>query len=259
MSKKMKKRVIIGVLAFVALLGAGAVFASLNAGEQLRTWYDAIFSGSSGNVKSAADAYAEDQNKKLSQDYGKIKDAAVGDVRQTGIDETAKAIDDVNKAAQEYIDSINQAKSTLSAETQLRFDALVKDYIDKFNVSADTAKQLALADLEKSINSEGKKAQDNANEIVSDTRDKAKANLEKAIQDAKEELRILIAQEEQAATAELKKQIAAKIQLVLSAIQEKAKLLEDTNKAQIQAAALKAVNNAKEELDAVVASIPNAK
>lgn len=256
MNKKMKKRIIIVTLAVVALFGAGAVFASLNAGEQLRAWIDPIFGRSAGNVQSAADDYADDQNKKLSQEYERIKDTSVGNVRRTGVNETDRAIDDVNKAAQDYIDSIQAAKGTLSAETQQRFDDLVKAYIDKFNVSADKAQKLALDDLERAINNEGKDARDLLDDKVSDATDKAKAKLEKAIEDAKAELQNLIALKEQASTAELKHLIDRKIESVLEVIQDRATLLENNNKAQIQATAQKAAGDAKAELDKVVASIP---
>ncbi|MBP1997106.1 hypothetical protein [Paenibacillus eucommiae] len=256
---KWSKKVIIGTVALGLIGGMGGVFAfaSTDIGGQLQSWFNTKFSVSENQVKASATQYGNQQMDDKKNIARSLNDEKVSSVRNYGEAKKNDSVKQIENTADTYINELNSKKGSLQGDIDNKYRAIENDYLNQFNALANTVQGELNQLLNNSINAEGEKQKNNVVTDADKAKNASKEKLNQAIAAAKKDLQDMINNREQASNQNLRSQIDTKIEKLLSDVRKLAADLEKTNKEKIDQAATNAVNQAKNELDAVAASVAN--
>lgn len=255
-SKKsnLKKKLIVSIVA-LSLVGGVAVYASLDPGQQLRTWYNKVFLKSAEEVGKSYEIHANAKDTGARGTATNIANQKTNNVNQYGTQEVDRTIRSIHEAKDEYLRSLNSARDAISNEMVARYNNLISDYIERYNERSAKLKIELEQQVATEINNAG---QNSANRVRDEGRratDEAKRALEEAVARAKEQLTLLNRQKQQEAQNTIRNHIDTKINELIASIEQAANVLEENNKTLIKNTADQTIATAKSELDAIVANI----
>lgn len=254
MIKTVKGKVITGVTAF-ALISGGAVFAGTDAGSNLKAWYDGQFGQSSAKVATDSAKYAKDKVPGLYSEYNGLKNQGTGYINTAGTEKTAEGTANINQAKDEHITAVQDKEAEIQRYMDSQFDTL---YAAAQKIIDDTANQgykWANNDLSKKYGADGKTATAKVESDLTAVKSAAVTDLETAITNAKASLRSSLDSNTKATTTEVKKAIDDQISVLRGDITELRDNLVAVQKQLIADKAIALEQQAKTEMDSVVANI----
>lgn len=254
MIKTVKGKVITGVTAF-ALISGGAVMAGSDAGMNLKEWYDGKFGESSAKVATDSANYAKGKAGSLYAEYDGLKKEGTGFIKTAGTDKTAEGTANINAKKDEHIKSVQDKEAEIQGYMDSQFDGLYAAAQEIINKTATEGYKWAERDLKSQYGKDGANATRQVENDLTTVKNAAVTDLETAITNAKRDLQSSLNSNATATTAEIKKAIDAKISVLRGDI---TKLRDNLVAVQKQVIAEKAIaleNQAKSEMDSVVANI----
>lgn len=255
MFKTVKGKVVAGVVTVGLLSSVGAAFASLDAGAQLKSWYDKQFNTTSAVVKGAAAAYGLSKVPALTKEYNGIKEGNGTAVNEAKVLKTGEANTSIQTASQTRIDSVNKQKADIKANMDAQFAQLFTEAQNAINQAGDQAYAWAQSDLGKYTSDKGAQALADMDTELTATKKKAVDDLSKAINKAKIELSIQLGTKAWATTGKINNAIDAKIAELRQKINDTATELLAAQKQLIADKADSYVKQAEDELETVVGNI----
>lgn len=255
MLKTIKGKVIAGTVSVTLLAGAGAAFASSNAGQNLQNWYNGQFNSATNSVSSQSYGYVNGKVGELVAEYNGLKSAATTSINGTRDSSTTRVNNVIESEKQAHIDAINNQKAEISGYMATQFDGLSTYASGLINQAGIDAVTYANTNLGAHASDVGGDAVDKLSTDVVAASEAAVAALETAISTAKGELNAQLALETTATVTEIKGMVDAKIVELRNTITQ---IKDDLVLAQqnlINAEALKQLNDAKEDLQSVVNGI----
>jgi len=255
MLKTIKGKVIAGTVSVTLLAGAGAAFASSNAGANLKDWYDGQFNTASGNIQSDVATNVQNRINGLASEYNGLKSAAGNSISTDGTTATATASGNIDTAAQEHIDAINAEKVHIQGYMAGQFASLETFANGLINEAGTAAINYANRDLTSYTGAQGDAARTSLTTALEGDTTSAVTELQQAISDAKGELQTQLDSLESTTTANIIAAIDAKIVELRGTITAKRDALVAAQKLLIDAKALELETAAKAELDSIVDGI----
>ncbi|WP_462406729.1 hypothetical protein [Gracilibacillus sp. Marseille-QA3620] len=254
MIKTVKGKVITGVTAF-ALISGGAVMASTDAGSNLKAWYDAQFGKSTAKVAKDSTDYANGKAGSLYKEYDNLKKEGSGYISTAGSLKTAEGTTNINSAKDQHINSVQSKETEIQNYMTSQFDGLFAAAQKIIDETAKEGSKWANQDLTAQYGKDGLKAASQVETDLGAVKGAAVKELETAINQAKTEIQASLDSNTTATTEQIKKAIDAKIKVMRGEITT---LRDNLVAAQKQIIANKAIaleNQAKAEMDSVVADI----
>lgn len=254
MIKTVKGKVITGVTAF-ALISGGAVMASTDAGSNLKAWYDAQFGKSTAKVVKDSTDYANGKAGSLYKEYDNLKKEGSGYISTAGNLKTAEGTTNINSAKDQHIDSVQSKETDIQNYMTSQFDGLFAAAQKIIDETAQEGYNWANRDLTAQYGKDGSRAASQVETDLGAVKGAAVKELETAINQAKTEIQASLDSNTTATTEQIKKAIDAKIKVMRGEITT---LRDNLVAAQKQIIANKAIaleNQAKAEMDSVVADI----
>ena len=256
MIKTVKGKVITGATAF-ALISGGAVMASSDAGMNLKAWYDGKFGESSTKVATDSANYAKGKVPSLNREYNGLKSEGTDFINTAGTQKTAEGAGNINQAKAEHITAIQDKEAEIQGYMDSQFDALYASAQKIINDTANQGYKWAQNDLSRKYGADGAAATAKVESDLTKVKDAAVTDLETAIQNAKGNLLTSLNSNTTATTAEIKAAIDAKINVLRGEITDLRDNLVAVQKQVISDKAIALENQAKNEMDTLVADINN--
>ncbi|WP_394188344.1 hypothetical protein [Paenisporosarcina quisquiliarum] len=255
MLKTIKGKVIAGTVSVTLLAGAGAAFASSNAGANLKDWYDGQFNTASGNIQSDVATNVQNRINGLASEYNGLKSAAGNSISTDGTTATATASGNIDTAAQEHIDAINAEKVHIQGYMAGQFASLETFADGLINQAGTAAVNYANNDLTNYTGAQGVAARTSLTTALEDDTEDAVAELQQAISAAQGELQGQLNSLEDSTTENIIDAIDAKIEELRLTITAKRDALVAAQKVLIDAKAVELEEAAKAALQAEVDGI----
>ncbi|QOS98799.1 hypothetical protein JNUCC42_20535 [Brevibacterium sp. JNUCC-42] len=251
--KKVKSKIVIGVLA-VGLVGSlGTAFAAVDVGGQLKNWYDKQFSASTASIVTETAKYGNEQKAITENELNKIKNQVSDRVKQAGTEEANRAVASLTAAKNDYLNALRGKTNEIKGNMQNEYNQKVEVIKQEINKVANHTKVNSIIDLTNKVNHAGEAGKQEIRTNVTSTQDKAKQELTGAINDAKNTINGLIREKEASTKEETKRFIDEKVAEIQKVVDESAKLLEKQAKDSIKDTGAKAEQEAKNSLDQLVA------
>ncbi|MBL4937506.1 hypothetical protein JK636_17435 [Clostridium sp. YIM B02515] len=254
-TKGLKNKIAAGVIAATLVGGTGTVFASTNAGAQLKTWYDVQFGKAVASATLDVTSYAKTKIPDLTSWFNTTKGKAVSDVKTAGENEEKRANDAINAALKEHTDAITTMQGTIEAGMPGQFDGFVTTsniYIDGL---AKQGQNYAQGEINKAVNNQAAASLSAVNTNVGATKTSAESTLTNTINTAKDSINGKIDTEKKAAVGEIKSHMDEKITNTEAAIEADTNKLVGDKTTEIQSAGKSIEDAAKTALDTLVAGI----
>ena len=255
MLKTVKGKVITGVVAVGLLSGMGAAFANSDAGALLKDWYNSKFKESAASIEKNVTNYANGKVPALKKEYNQLKEDAAKSINATRDSEIDGSKEEIAKAKNEHINSLNATEADIKAEIDKHFDVIFAAANAVINFLGERAYQYAEKDLGRFTDDKGKAALEQVNQDLTAAKDEAVKELQAEIEKSKAELQALLDSHSDTTTEEIKQAIDAKIVELRGKITAKKNELVAVQQQLIAAKAQELEDAAKAELDAVVSSI----
>lgn len=255
MLKTIKGKVIAGTVSVTLLAGAGAAFASSNAGANLKDWYDSQFNLASQSVSDQSLAYVNGKVDGLVTEYNGLKSDATTSINGTRDSSTTRANNVIASEKQAHIDAINSEKTAISGYMDNQFDGLSTYANGLINRVGEEATTYANQNLGAHTSTVGGEAVSQVTADLNTASANAVTELQTAISNAKSDLNTQLRTETNATVDEIKGLIDAKIVELRGTITQ---IKDDLVLAQqnlINEEALKQLNDAKADLESVVDGI----
>ncbi|MGG0753713.1 hypothetical protein [Brevibacillus laterosporus] len=251
--KKVKSKIVIGVLA-VGLIGSlGTAFAAVDVGGQLKNWYDKQFAASASSITKEAVNYGNEKKAITEGEINKLKNQVADRVKQAGSEEANRAVASVTAAKNDYLNALRGKTNEIKGNMQNQYNQKVEGLKQEINKAANHTKVNSIVDLTNKVNQAGEAGKQEVRTNVTSAQDKAKQELTGAINDAKNTINGLIREKEASSKEETKRFIDEKIAEIQKVVDESAKLLEKQAKDAIKDTGAKAEKDAKNSLDQLVA------
>ena len=254
MFKTVKGKVVTGVVTVGLLSGVGAAFASTDVGTMLQNWYNGQFNQSAAKIQSDATNYVGSKAPGLAREYNTLKSDAKSDINATKTTSINDSTADINNAKQGHVDALNAKEAEIASNIESQFNQIYSIANQAINTAGTQAYNYASTDLTKLTTKEGTKALEEVNTQLTAVKDQANADLQAEIDAAKADLQSQLNAEASATTEEIKVAIDAKIAEVRTLIQTKVAELVAEQQTLIANAASQLEDQAKSELDDVVAN-----
>ena len=255
MLKTVKGKVIAGTVSVVLLSGAGAAFASSNAGVNFKAWYDGQFNAASAGIQADVTSNVTSRINGLASEYNGLKTVAATSIATDGTNATTTASGNIDSATREHIDAIEAEQEHIEGYMAGQFTSL-KTFADGLITQAgNAAVGYANNDLTSYTGTKGTAALASLTTQLDTDTDDAVAELQQAISDAQSELQTQLNTLEASTTADIIAAIDAKIVELRGTITAKRDALVAAQKVLIDAKALELENTAKADLQAVVNGI----
>jgi len=211
MMKTVKGKVIAGTVAVTLFAGAGAAFGASDAGLNLKNWYNAQFTSSSGEVNKQVADYAGSKVDGLTTEYNKIKSDAGDKIEDKGDFVTGVASENIEDRSKEHIESIKTEKAHIETYLAGQFDSLSTFTQGLIDEAGKQALAYADQDLTKYTGDAGKAAVEKVNTDVKAATALAVKDLKGTIDWAKSDLQTKLDKERDLTVVEIKGMIDAKI------------------------------------------------
>ncbi|QDX92332.1 hypothetical protein EEL32_15620 [Brevibacillus laterosporus] len=251
--KKVKSKIVIGVLA-VGLVGSlGTAFAAVDVGGQLKNWYDKQFSASTASIVTETAKYGNEQKAITDNELNKLKNQVSDRVKQAGTEEANRAVASLTAAKNDYLNALRGKTNEIKGNMQNQYNQNVEGIKQEINKAANHTKVNSIIDLTNKVNHAGEAGKQEIKTNVTSAQDKAKQELTGAINDAKNTITALIREKEASSKEETKRFIDEKVAEIQKVVDESAKLLEKQVKDAIKDTGVKAEQEAKNSLDQLVA------
>jgi vacuolar-type H+-ATPase subunit E/Vma4 len=205
--KSFKGKVAVVGVGIIMLGSAGVAFASTDAGEQLRTWYNGMFDQSVSEIEADTEDYINDQIPGLEAEYEGLKEDAGVDINITRETATGEQLEEIVTAKLEHLGEIDAEQQAILAEIGLQFYNVYLDgYFEILN-QADAALNYATTDLTDFTAGEGEAAVQQLTTDINQAKEEAVQELEDAIAAAQEALTTAIDSHQVSTTDNLKSQV----------------------------------------------------
>lgn len=211
MLKTIKGKVIAGTVSVTLLAGAGAAFASSNAGQNLQNWYNSQYSSATTDVSNQSYTYASGKVSGLLGEYNGLKSAATTSINETRDSSTTRVNNVIESEKQAHIAAINSQKAQISEYMATQFDGLSTYASGLIEQAGADAVTYADQNLGTHTTTVGGEAVSKLSTDVGAASDAAVTALETAISNAQSELEGQLASETTATVEEIKGMIDAKI------------------------------------------------
>lgn len=103
----------------------GAAFASTDAGTNLQSWYNGQFGKASTSIVTQVTSYAKGLVPGLYNEYTGLKTTATNSINATKDSEVSGTQEEIGKAKDAHILSLNTKKDEISKGLQSQFDKIV--------------------------------------------------------------------------------------------------------------------------------------
>ncbi|MCF3942131.1 hypothetical protein [Oceanobacillus alkalisoli] len=253
--KTFKGKVISIGLAIVVVWSAGAVFASTNAGEQLRAWYDDLFNQTVAEIETDTEAYMESRLPELQAEYDQLKEQVGIDIDLSRELATGETLEEIIQAKLEHIGEIDIEQQEILAGIGLEFYNVFLDGYLEIGNNANAALNFATDDLTAYTADRGNVAIEQLTADIGQARDEAVEELEEAIRQAQEMLAAEVAENQEITTRNLMNQVDWTIRDLREDVTQVVTRLADEQKELITVTAQQLGEEAKTALDDVVSSI----
>jgi len=255
MLKTIKGKVIAGTVTFALVAGAGAAFASQDAGDNLKAWYDGQFNKSSKSVSDQSYNYVNGKVGALVTEYNGLKTTAKNSINTKAGDTKTSTNTNVKNASDAYISDLNAEKAHIDSYLVGEFDALSNFAQDLINRAGTQAVGYATTNLGQNATAAGTAATTQMTTDINNATATTKAELVAAISAAKTSLQTSLDNETALTVADIKARVDAKIIELRTQITAINNGFIATQEANIVAAAAALETAAKAELDSVVDGI----
>ena len=253
--KTLKGKIISIGLAIVVVWSAGAVFASTNAGEQLRAWYDSLFNQTVAEIETDTEAYMESRLPQLQAEYDQLKEQAGIDIDLNRELATGDTLEEIIQAKLEHIGEIDAKQQEILAGIGLEFYNVFLDGYLEIGNNANAALNFATNDLTANTRESGSVAIEQLARDIGQARDGAVEELEEAIRQAQETLAAEVAENQEITTRNLVNQVDWAIRDLEKDVTQVVTRLVNEQKELITISAEQLGEEAKTALDDVVSSI----
>jgi hypothetical protein len=255
MLKTIKSKVIAGTVSVVLLSSAGAAFASQDAGDNLKAWFNGQFNASSKQVSDQSYAYVNGKVGSLVNEYNGLKTTATNSINtKAGVTKTSTNTN-VKNASDAYISDLNTEKADIDSYLVGEFDALSNFAQTLIDNAGTQAVGYANTNLGKHASDKGAAATTQMTNDINSATTTTKAQLVAAIAAAKGSLQADLNTETALTVTDIKARVDAKISELRTQITGINNGFIATQEANIVAAALILENAAKAELQLVVDGI----
>jgi hypothetical protein len=255
MLKTIKGKVIAGTVSVVLLSSAGAAFASQDASDNLKAWFDGQFRLSSKSVSDQSSAYVNGKVGSLVTEYNGLKTTATNSINTKAGDVKTSTNANVKGASDAYITDLNAEKAHIEGYLAGEFDSLSNFADGLIDNAGNAAVGYATRDLGSHASTAGIAATKQMTTDINFSTATAKSNLQAAIATAKFELQEDLNSETALTVTEIKRKIDAKIGELRIAITGINNGFIAKQKGNIEAAALVLEKAAKADLESVVDGI----
>ncbi|MFC4100694.1 hypothetical protein [Paenibacillus xanthanilyticus] len=253
--KKMKGKVVAGVVAVGMVASMGTAFAATNAGTQMNSWY----TKATGTVKSIITgefgSYYSEQTASHNAAVNSSVDKARQDIRDAGNAELKRANNAVNAEVNAYVADIQGAQSAITTSMPAEYDNFVSTTNQTTDAGIDAIGEANKKFLNSAVKSHTGVYTGRLTTGVEATQEAAAAKLNGQISATKDALDKLLASEKSAATTE----ITENLQNELKALKEELAALQETGvtnaKTTITDLGAKLEQAAKDELSDIVTGI----
>jgi hypothetical protein len=258
MLKTVKAKIVAGVLtATIVSGGVGAVFASTDAGQQLKSWYDGQFSAKATEVTGNVMNYGKGLVPGLVAEKNTLKTNSVGEVATAGTDEETARIATIDSNLKDYESKITSMTTNINQWTGkdkgYMFEDLQKlrqDLEEQIDSIADPAISAAKKEILDAIDSQAVTSLDLLATRVGEKQSSAEKTLTEAIAGAKDAITSQLNTQGTKSENEVKTYLDDKINAARTNITKEAGDLVGEKKAAI-------TNKGKELQDAALNSLDN--
>lgn len=252
---KVKKGMVVGALSLGLVAGAGGVLANTDAGQQLQNWYDAKFGAATAQSTNDVKSYATTEaGKAASVGLGWLN-TAKGNVTKAGEDEVTSANGEINAALNQHINAINSTEGSIKSGMDAQFSGHVDTVTGYINDEVKRYSGIATNYINGQMNAAGTAAVTKVDTEVTATKNSAIAALEQEINETKAEIERLLGEKASAATDTLKRYIDSEVTRLKAQYKKLIDDLEVAKKQDISDKGAEIVQDAKDDLDALVGGI----
>jgi hypothetical protein len=255
MLKTIKGKIIAGTVSVVLLSSAGAAFASQDAGDNLKAWFDGQFTKSSKTVSNQSYNYVNGKVGALVTEYNGLKTTATTNINTKAGDTKTVTNTNVKNASDAYITDLNAEKAHIDNYLVGEFDALSNFAQDLIDRAGTQAVGYATTNLGQNATAAGTAATTQMTTDINSATVTTKAELVAAIAAAKGSLQADLDTETALTVADIKARVDAKIDALRTQITGINNGFIATQEANIVAAAAALETAAKAELESVVDGI----
>lgn len=186
---KTGKGKVVAILTAILLVStAGVAFASSNAGDMLKDWYNDAFNITTADALDEAEAYEDEAAADFEEHYTDRKDQKADQIDRKRDGTTDGSIENINEAKEGHMDDLDIAKEEILEGMGLDFYNVYMDAWLGIQDRAAEAENLINQDMDAFATEEGQAAIGQLTEDLHQAKDDAVTELEDAIKEAQEEL-----------------------------------------------------------------------
>lgn len=246
----------IAIILVIALVSTtGVVFASTNAGEQLRTWYNGLFNQKVIDIESDLEEYTESKIPGLEAELEQLKHTAGIDIDLSRELATGETLEELIQAKLEHIEGIDAEEYAILENIGLQFYNVFLNGYNEIQRNAGAGLEYATTNLTTYTTDSGELAMQQMTTDIHAARDQAVSELEGAIHEAQERLAQEVASQEEITSRNLRNQVNWAIEGLRENVTSILETLVSEQESIIIAKAGELEAEAKSALDEVVSGI----